>query len=76
MSGDERDFNNIETRAGIEFPPPPSSSSSLQGKALKEIHAVLTEILGERASSFATVKNWVAQFKYSNFSTCDVMLAT
>jgi hypothetical protein len=35
---DARDFNNIETRAVIEF-------SSLQGKALKEIHAILTETL-------------------------------
>jgi len=35
MSGDERDFNNIETRAVI-----------LQGKAPKEIYSILTEILG------------------------------
>ena len=34
----------------------------LQGKAQKEIHAILTEILGERETSYATVKNWVAQF--------------
>jgi len=32
----------------------------LQGKALKEIHAILTETLGEHAPSYATVKNWVA----------------
>jgi len=32
----------------------------LQGKAPKEIHAVLTETLGENAPSYAT---WVAQFK-------------
>jgi len=37
MSGDARDFNNIETRAVVEFFPP------LQGKAPKEIHAILTE---------------------------------
>jgi len=35
---DARVFNNIETRAVIEF-------FSLQGKAPKEIHAILTEIL-------------------------------
>ena len=35
----------------------------LQGKAPKEIHAILTETLGEHAPSYATVKNWVAQFK-------------
>jgi len=43
----------------------------LQGKAPKEIHAILTETLGEHAPSYATVKNWVAQFKRSDFSTCD-----
>jgi len=44
---------------------------SLQGKALKEIHAILTETLGEHAPSYATVKNWVAQFKRGDFSTYD-----
>jgi len=43
----------------------------LQGKAPKEIHAILTEILGEPAPSCATVKKWVAQFKRGDFSTCD-----
>ena len=43
----------------------------LQGKALKEIHAILTEILGEQAPSYATVKNLVGQFKHGDFSTCD-----
>jgi len=42
----------------------------LQGKAPKEIHAILTETLGERAPWCATVKNWVAQFK-RDFSTHD-----
>jgi len=36
MSGDARDFNNIETRAVIKF-------FFLQGKAPKEIHTILTE---------------------------------
>ena len=36
---DARDFNNIETRAVIKF------LFSLQGKAPKEIHAILTETL-------------------------------
>jgi len=35
---DARNFNNIETRAVIKF-------LFLQGKAPKEIHAILTEIL-------------------------------
>ena len=39
-----------------------SSFISLLGKAPKEIHAILTETLGEHAPSCATVKNWVAQF--------------
>jgi len=44
----------------------------LQGKAPKEIHAILTEILGEYAPSYATVKNWVAHFKRGDLSTYDV----
>ena len=43
----------------------------LQGKTLKEIHAILTETLEEHAPSYATVKNGVAQFKRGDFSTCD-----
>jgi len=43
----------------------------LQGKAPKEMHAILTETLEEHASSYATFKNWVAQFKRGDFSTCD-----
>jgi len=65
MSGEARDFNNIETRAVIRL------FSPLQGKAPKEIHVILTETLGEHAPSYATVKNWVAQFKRGDFSTCD-----
>ena len=48
-----------------------SSFFFLQGKALKESHAILTETSGVRAPSYATVKNWVAQFKRGDFSTCD-----
>ena len=44
----------------------------LQGKAPKEIHTILKETLGEHAPSYTTVKNWVAQFKRGDFSTCDV----
>jgi len=65
-SGGARDFNNIETRAVIKF------FSFLQGKTPKEIHAILTETLGEHATSYTTVKNWVAEFKRGDFSTCDV----
>jgi len=48
-----------------------SSFFFLQGKALKEIHAILTETLGEHISSYVYVKNWLAQFKRCDFSTCD-----
>jgi len=64
MSGNARDFNNIETRSIIRF-------FLMQGKASKEIHAILVETLGVHAPSYATVKNWVAQFKRCDFSTCD-----
>ena len=43
----------------------------LQGKAPNEIHAILTETLGEHGPLYATVKNWVARFKRSDFSTYD-----
>jgi len=43
----------------------------LQGKAPKEIRAILTETLGEHAPSYVTVKIWVAQFKRGDFSICD-----
>ena len=49
MSGDARDFNNMETRTVINF--------FLQGKAPEEIHAILRETLGEYATSYATIKN-------------------
>ena len=48
-----------------------SSSPPLQGKAPEKIHAILKETLGEHAPLYATVKNWVAQFKRGDFSTCD-----
>jgi hypothetical protein len=41
-----------------------------QGEAPKEMYTILTETLGERAPSYATAKNWVAQFK-RDFFTCD-----
>ena len=48
-----------------------SSFFFLQGKTPKEIYANLTETLGEHGPSYATIKNWVAQFKRGDFSTCD-----
>ena len=43
----------------------------LQGKSTKEFHAILTETLEEHAPSYVTVKNWMAQLKRGDFSTCD-----
>ena len=59
MSGDTRDFNNIETRAVVNF------FSARQGA--EGNHSILTESLGEHAQSYATIKNWVAQFKRGDF---------
>jgi len=64
MSSDAPNFSNTETRAFIKY------FFFLQSKAPKKIHAILTETLGEHAPSYATVKNWVAQFKRGDFSTC------
>jgi len=43
----------------------------LQDKTPKEIHAIVRETLREHAPSYATIKNWVAQIKHCDFSTCD-----
>ena len=51
MSGDARDFNNIETRA-VKFFSPPARQ-------------------GAEGNSYHSGKNWVAQFKHGDFSTCD-----
>ena len=47
-----------------------SSFFFLQGKASKEIDAILIEILRGHAPSYATFKNCVTQFKRGDFSTC------
>jgi len=61
MSGDERDFNNIEKRAVIIF-------FFCKGRRRRKFNAILQETLGKHASSYATVKNWVAQFKRGDFN--------
>ena len=43
----------------------------LARQGTKEIHTLLTETLEEHAPSYATIKNWVTQFKHGSFSTCD-----
>ena len=64
MSDNARDFNNMETRAVIKF-------FFQLGRTPKEIHAILKETVGEHAPPYGTVKNWAAQFKRGDFSTCD-----
>jgi len=54
----------MEMRAVIKF-------FCLQGKVPKEIHAIPAKTLGKHAPLYANIKNWVAQFKPSEFSTCD-----
>ena len=61
MSGDTRFQQHRDASYQVFF---------LQGKTPKEIHAILIET-GEHAQSYATIKNWVAQFKHGDFSTCD-----
>jgi len=65
MSGDARDFNNIETRGLIKF------LLSCKARRRRKFYAILIETLGEHAPSYATVKNWVARFKRGDFSHCD-----
>jgi len=62
MSGDAPDFN-METRAVKFF--------FLQGKAPKEIHAILNEILGEHAPIVCDHQKLGGHFTRGNFSTCD-----
>jgi len=65
MSDDERDFSKYRDASCHQF------FFSMHGKAPKEINTILTQTLGEHAPSYATVKNWVAQFKSGDFYTCD-----
>ena len=63
-AGEARHFNSIVARAVIKF------FFLLHEKAPKEMHSILRVTLGEHAPSYATVKNWVAQFIRGDFSTC------
>jgi len=62
MSGDARDFNNIETRAVKFFFP------ARQGAEENSRHS--DRNVREHAPSYTTVKNLVTQFKRADFSTC------
>ena len=64
MSGDASDFNNMETWAVIKlffFP---------RKARCRKIFTPFWQ-KREHTPSYATVKNWVAQFKHGDFSTCD-----
>jgi len=63
-SGDARDFN-IETRAVTKF------FFFFARQGAEGNSRFLTETLREHSPSYATVKNWVVQFKHGNISTCD-----
>jgi len=62
MSGDAQRFQHRDASCHQVF--------FLQGKAPKEIHTILRETIGEHSPSYATLKNWVTQFKLGEFSTC------
>ena len=66
MSGDARNFNNIETQAVIKF-----SSFFPTRQGAENFHAILAERLEEHAPLYAILKKWVAQFKHGDISTCD-----
>jgi len=63
----EVERNHVRRRARFQQRRELSSSFFQQSKALEEIHALLTETLGEYAQFSATVENVVAQFKRGYF---------
>jgi len=65
VRGRARFHQHRDASCQVSLPP------TLQGKAPREIHAILKETLGEHAPLYATVKNWVTQVKRGDFSTCD-----
>jgi len=63
MSGDARDFNNIETQAVINF-----FFTARQGAEGNSRHSD-RNVTGTYTNLYHR-QNWVAQFKRGNFSTC------
>ena len=71
-------FPGVKRRGRGVDPPPPCSAELIerypdiifarQGNQGNSRHS--DRNIGEHAPSYATVKNWVAQFKRSDFSTC------
>jgi len=66
MSGEARDFNNVETRAVIKFPrsPPPAR----QGAEGNSCHSETN--IGGTCTIVCHRQNWVTQFQRGDFSTC------
>jgi len=64
MSGDARDFNNIETRAVIKlfFFPARQDAEGNSRHSERNIRGACTIVCHRQ--------NWVAQFKRGDFSTC------
>ena len=73
MSGDTRDFNNIETPAVIKFFPARQGAEGNSSHSCRNAGGTGTIVCHrqKQAPSYATVKNWVAQFKRGDFSNCD-----
>jgi len=63
VSGDARNFNNMETRAVIKFFFP------CKTRRRRKFCTILTETLREHAPLYATVTNWVAHIK-RDFPIC------
>jgi len=62
MSGDARDFNNMETRAVIKLPPP------LARQGVEENSCYSDRNIWGTCTIVCHLKNLVAQFKYGDFS--------
>jgi len=61
MSGDARDFNNIETRAVIKFFPARQGAEGNSRHSERNVRRICTILCHHQ--------NWVAQFKRGDFST-------
>jgi len=72
MSGDARNFNNMETQAFINFLPARQDAEENSRHSDRKIRGTSTIVCHhqKQAPSYATVKNWVAHFKRGDFSTC------
>jgi len=63
MPGEARDFNNMETRAVINFFPARQGAEGKSHPSGRNIRGICTIVCHRQ--------NWVAPFKRGDFSTCD-----